>query len=84
MRQEGVSWGWYRSNVVRRGWCGGILGGFLLAAGCAWSGGGGCGWVGRSWGEKCVTEVYIAVLPGGDRRVKAEDGDTVHGEFEVE
>jgi hypothetical protein len=37
---------------------------FQLAVGCVWSGGGGCGWVGRSWGEKCVTEVYLTVLPG--------------------
>ncbi len=57
---------------------------FQLAADCGWTGGGSCCWVGRSWGWKCVTEVYVTVLPGGDRRVKAEDGDAIDGEFEVE
>ncbi len=57
---------------------------FQLAAGCGWSGGGSCCWVDRSWGEKCVTEVYITVLPGEDRRVKAEDGDVVDDEFDVD
>jgi hypothetical protein len=57
---------------------------FLLAAGCGWSGGGGCCWVGRSWGEKCVTEVYVTMLPGGDCCVKDEDGDAMDGEFEVD
>ncbi len=54
------------------------------AAGCGWRGGRGCCWVGRSWGETCVTEVYDTMLPGGNCRVKAEDGDVVDGEFEVE
>ncbi len=30
---------------------------FQLVAGCVWSVGRGCGWVGRSWGEKCITEI---------------------------
>jgi hypothetical protein len=38
---------------------------FQLAAGCGWSGGGDCCWVGRSWGKKCIAEIYITVLPGG-------------------
>jgi hypothetical protein len=45
---------------------------FQLAAGCGWSGAAGCCWVGRSWGEKCVIEVYVTMLPGGDHHVKAE------------
>ncbi len=57
---------------------------FQLAAGCGWSRGGFFCWVARSWGEICVSEVYVTVLPGGDRRVKAEDGNAVDGEFEVE
>ncbi len=40
-------------------------------------------WVGRYWGEKCVTEVYVAVLPGEGCCVKAGDGNAVDGEFEV-
>ncbi len=35
-------------------------------------------------GRECVTEVYVNVLPGGDHHIKAEDGNTVDGEFEVE
>jgi hypothetical protein len=57
---------------------------FQLVAGCGWSGGGVCCWIGRSWGEECVIELYVTVLPGGDCRVKAEDGNAVDGEFEVE